>query len=420
MPGSKRTLNFTRASIDALPGVATRTYFNDTAVRGLQLQVTPGGAKSFKVYKRVNGRPQRLHLGTYPDLNPAQARRLAQQALGQIAAGEDPTAVRRAARTRGTTLADAVEDFFATRALKPKTRYDYEKAMARGFPDWMRRPLTEISKEAVVRRFSKLTDERGPADANLCMRILRSVLNFARAYYETPQGESLLPENPVARLTQARAWHRPKRRRTVIHRDDLRAWLEAVDSLRDDAEPTAWAVADWLTLLLFTGLRRTEGLALRWADVDLRGGTLTIPEPKNHEPHQLPLPRFVHSRLEARRRANPRDLYVFQRRIPVDGEPAPLTEPRAYLQRVKARSGVNFSPHDLRRTFATVAEGAEISPYALKRLLNHKLGQDVTAGYIVTDVERLRAPMARIETVLLEAAGLSPPEQPRGSAHGER
>ena len=55
----------------------------------------------------------------------------------------------------------------------------------------------------------------------------------------------------------------------------------------------------------------------------------------------------------------------------------------------------------LRRTFITVAEGLDVSAYALKRLVNHKMTGDVTAGYIVHDVERLRAPMQRVTDHLL-------------------
>ncbi|RLA10769.1 MAG: integrase, partial [Gammaproteobacteria bacterium] len=66
------------------------------------------------------------------------------------------------------------------------------------------------------------------------------------------------------------------------------------------------------------------------------------------------------------------------------------------MAKVVERSGVAFTLHDLRRTFITIAESLDISAYALKRLLNHKMTNDVTAGYIITDVERLREPMQRI------------------------
>ena len=57
--------------------------------------------------------------------------------------------------------------------------------------------------------------------------------------------------------------------------------------------------------------------------------------------------------------------------------------------------------HDLRRTFITIAESLDIPAYALKRLLNHKTANDVTAGYIITDVERLRRPMQQITDHIL-------------------
>ena len=63
-------------------------------------------------------------------------------------------------------------------------------------------------------------------------------------------------------------------------------------------------------------------------------------------------------------------------------------------------------PHDRPRPFAPFAKRLDIPAYALKRLLNHKMSADVTAGYIVPDVERLREPMEKIERFILKAAGV--------------
>ena len=54
----------------------------------------------------------------------------------------------------------------------------------------------------------------------------------------------------------------------------------------------------------------------------------------------------------------------------------------------------------------TAIENVLISAHALKRLLNHATGSDVTAGYIVIDVERLREPMQKITDFILKAAGV--------------
>src|SRR5205814_530180 len=63
--------------------------------------------------------------------------------------------------------------------------------------------------------------------------------------------------------------------------------------------------------------------------------------------------------------------------------------------------GIDWQPHDTRRTFARVAESLDISRYALKSLLNHSQPKDDQTGhYIEIEVERLREPMERITAAL--------------------
>ena len=49
-----------------------------------------------------------------------------------------------------------------------------------------------------------------------------------------------------------------------------------------------------------------------------------------------------------------------------------MDAPTKHIRRIVATSGVSFCLHDLRRTFATIAESLDLSGYALKRLLNHE------------------------------------------------
>src|SRR5216110_743226 len=76
-----------------------------------------------------------------------------------------------------------------------------------------------------------------------------------------------------------------------------------------------------------------------------------------------------------------------------------------------AKSGVPFSPHDLRRTFASIVSrlGDHLSYYTTKRLLNHRTS-DVTQGYIQFDLEQLRSAMQAVEDFVLKHIGNS--EQP--------
>jgi len=229
------------------------------------------------------------------------------------------------------------------------------------------------------------------------MRFLRALFNFAIAQYEDGSGHSVLRENPVMRLTQTRAWYRVDRRQTAIKPHQLSPWYEALMSLKQDQISSQSAmVADYLLFLLFTGLRRQEAATLKWSNIDLDDRSFTLTDTKNREPLTLPLTDFVFDLLQSRKAATDSE-YVFAG----NGKAGYLIEPRRQVQKVTELSGVSFTLHDLRRTFITVAESIDISAYALKRLVNHKMTNDVTAGYIVSDVERLRKPMEQISIQLL-------------------
>ena len=69
---------------------------------------------------------------------------------------------------------------------------------------------------------------------------------------------------------------------------------------------------------------------------------------------------------------------------------------------VVAISGVPFSPHDLRRTFASIVNrlSDRLSYYTTKRLLNHRTS-DVTQGYVQFDLEQLRSATQAVEDFVL-------------------
>jgi hypothetical protein len=73
-----------------------------------------------------------------------------------------------------------------------------------------------------------------------------------------------------------------------------------------------------------------------------------------------------------------------------------IVDPTHAISRIAETIGHHFILHDLRRVFLTTAEKLEIPHYALKKLANHVSSNDVTAGYIVVDVERLRGYMSKI------------------------
>lgn len=388
-------INLTKNLIETLKPSANgkRLYLYDSKIPGFGLSITSTGTKSFLVYKKLKGKPQRFTLGQFPELSVEQARKEAQKLLGKIATGIDPIAEKQTQKLKVITLKEVFEDYLKARKdLKRRTKYDYERFVYHTvFAKWQNKPLLFITKDKVVSLHSSVGEERGTAYANSSMRLLRALFNFAAGQYEDAQGQSLILDNPVRRLSQTRAWYRTKRRETLIEGHQLPAWHQAVMELENDI------VRDYLLLILLTGLRRNEAAKLEKTHIDLKSKILVIGDPKNRQTHRLPLTNYLYDLLKHRIDSSPNE-YVF----PGNGKEGYLIEPRKQMAKIIEKTGIQFTVHDLRRTFITIAESLDIPAYALKRLLNHKTTSDVTAGYIVMDVERLRKPMNKISAYIFK------------------
>ena len=134
---------------------------------------------------------------------------------------------------------------------------------------------------------------------------------------------------------------------------------------------------DFLLIAILTGMRRSEVAGLEWANIDLDGRTLTVSRTKNGDALILPLSTPLFDILLARRDNNPEATFVF----PGVGVTGHLVEMKSFIARVVRTSGVPFFLHDLRRTYATVAESLDISHLSLKYLLNHRC-TDITGRYV--------------------------------------
>lgn len=403
-----QSVRLTQKLVETLPPPeAGQAFFRDSNTRGFGLRITAAGARSFILERRIEGKVKRLTIGRVGEINLAQARIKAQGFIGQVALGVNPIEEKERERVSKITLAQVFEEFKRVRTqLKPHTVYDYGRTLKIALGDWQNRPILTISKDMVAARHRDLGEASGHAYANQTMRTLRSLFNFAIANLEDGYGGRIVTSNPVDRLTQNRAWFRDKRRRTVIKVPDLPAWFAAVRKLKASDEPMAQTVADYLVFLILTGLRRNEAARLTWDRVDLREASIFIADTKNSDPHCLPIGQHLLALLKTRFE-HATSAFVF----PGEGPSGYLIEPKRHMARVMADSGLTFILHDLRRTFITVAEAIDTSPYTIKRLANHRVHMDVTQRYIVSDLERLRAPMQRIEDFILKAAGLVPSAQ---------
>jgi len=389
-------ITISKARVDKIPLTESgQSLYWDAKLPGFGLRVGRV-QKTYIVQKKIRSKTVRFSIGSHGQITPEQARKEAIRRLADMTRGKNPVDQKRQAIATSITLEEVFNAFMKTRGenLTPKTAYLYESIMNTCFADWLKKEITGISKDMISRRHAKIGSERGKAHANGSMRVLRAVFNYAMGEYEDSRGESLIHENPVRRLSQTRAWFKISRRDDYIKANELRAFFDAVESLESDI------VRDYLLVLLFTGLRRNEAAQLKWSDVDFSAKTIKITDTKNREPLNLPLSDYLYDLLRRRSETVSGD-YVF----PGNGAAGHIIEPKRQFKKIREAVNHKITLHGLRRTFITIADSIDLPLYAIKRLVNHKMSGDVTAGYIVSDVERLREPARKIADFILLKAG---------------
>lgn len=375
-------------------------FVYDKSLKGFGLRLSKE-TKCFIAERRLNGKTRRITIGPYPQLSVEKARKAAHVTIGELVQGIDRAAEREKAAAKAVSLGEAYKVFKQARKdLKENTIGNYDYSINRLLGDWINKPWIDITPMMVMKRHAEI-GKKSPVMANSVMRTLSAVINFAMTYWADEAGNPPIPICPTTILSRAKAWFPETPRSRIVKVGQLAPWWSAVQGLDDEV------VRDFLITVLLTGLRRTEAAALPLANVDFEQRTITVSLTKNGKTHVLPIPNHLYVVLK-RRTEKAVNQYVF----PSDDRLSHINTFSRYIDAVVKRSGVPFSCHDLRRTFATIADSLEISANAVKRLLNHSTAGDVTlTHYVHMDVERLRTPMQRIEDFILKSAGVVPSAQ---------
>ncbi|EIC29142.1 MULTISPECIES: integrase arm-type DNA-binding domain-containing protein [Methylomicrobium] len=169
-------LNFTQKRIAELPiPESGRLEYYDSGCPKLTCRVSSTGVKSFVLLKWTGRTAQRVTLGRFPDLTVDDARWMARDALGEFAQGVNPTEEKRKQRHRNITLQELLDKYLADKTdLREASVLDYTKKIKQGFPDWLDKPISEITRDKVLAQRTKLT---GGRDNKL--RVLRLLKNTA-------------------------------------------------------------------------------------------------------------------------------------------------------------------------------------------------------------------------------------------------
>lgn len=392
---SENGFNFTKAAIDGLPlpPAGKRMYYYDKAVRGLAVCVTSTGRKSFYVYRRMgeDKQPQRVLIGQFPDVTIEQARKRAEKENAAIAEGHDPSAER--AKKRAEWTFEELFNWYIDAHAKIRKR-SWERDQA-NYDNHLKEPLgalpnTRVTKALVRETHMAIRKKAGPYCANRMLALISVVFSKAIAHEYHPG------PNPAAGIECFPEESRD-RRLTAEEMPRLLAALEV------EANET---VRDFIYMLLFTGARRDNVLAMRWEEIDFTARTWRIPMTKNGKPQIVPLEEPELALLRRRKESTNGKPWVFPGRK--DTKTGHLENPYEGWYRILERAEIEgLRLHDLRRSLGSWMVDTGASLPVIGQTLHHQSLQ-TTQVYARLSQDPVRQAKSKAIQAILASAKKEP------------
>ena len=419
---SRVRLTAGRVESFACPAGKSQAFLWDTEAPSLLLRATPTGRKTYAFEGRLNGSTVRVNIGTAADWSLGDARKRAAELKQLVDSGQDPREIerqqqaereaqRQQEQAKAVTVGEAWADYLEERRPHWGERhYDDHLRLSKagGEKAKNRREGTTISgplHPLLSLRLADLTTEHveawaaeqaksRPTVARLAWRCLKAFMNWCA---EHPTFASVMTSTNPAKTKKAReALGKAKVKQDALQREQLPAWFDAVGKLHNPV------VAAYLQILLLTGARPGEVLALRWEDVNMKWRGLTIRDKVEGE-RVIPLTPYVHHLLAALPRRNE---WVFASpRSDREGAHMTRLDPM-HAAACKVAGIEDLTLHGLRRSFKSLTEGLETPTGVVAQIMGHKPSATAEKHYTVRPLDLLRLHHERIEAWMLEQAGV--------------
>ncbi len=313
----EKTFNFTKTEIQKLPpplkGMDT---YKDTKEKGLSLYITPAGAITFFVRKRINGRDERIKIGSFPDISIEQARKKALEIKAKVADGQNPNLEKHKMRAE-ITFGELFNEYLNKYSKRHKKSWQYDQREVNKYlSHWFKRKISTISQYEVRSLHDKIHDQNGLYQANRILERIRGIFNKAIEW----GWEGRNPAQGIKKF-------REKSRDRFIQPDELPLLFKALEV---EENKTA---KDYILISLMTGARKSNVLAMKWDEISWDRAEWRIPDTKNGEPVTVPLIAQAIELLEKRKRLT-NSPWVF----PSDIGTGHLADPKKAWERVRLRA----------------------------------------------------------------------------------
>lgn len=350
-------------------------------VAGLNLQITPTGARSWRLLAMVGGKRREMGLGSYPEVSLKDAREAARRARNAIKDGRDPIGERQAARQaikaateKLTTFRQAADAFLSAHEAgwkNPKHRQQWENTLeSYAYPVIGDLAVGDIELAHILKILEPIWTDKTETATRVRGRI-EQILDAAsaRGQIDAPWQNPARWRGLLDKLLPAPTKLKKVQHHKALPVDEVAAFMTRLKS-QDGMGARAVEFA------ILTAARSGEVRGATWAEIDLDKALWVVPADrmKMKREHRVPLSSDAVALLKALPRiaGSP---YVFP--AARGGMLSDMT-----LSAVTRRMKVEAVPHGFRSTFRDwTAERTAYPSEVCEMALAHAVGNKVEAAY---------------------------------------
>lgn len=342
----------------------------DGALPGFGLRVRPTGHKTFIAKFRVKGASpaqRKVVIGSAAHIKCTDARNEAQTLMAKARLGIDPTGRDKKNKDAPITLSEFWTQYDRDHiaAHKKSSSADEDRRLARCFllPQMGDIRLEEIDAPRIRALHSALRET--PTQANRVLALVSSMISKATKWGVLPHRP-----NPCCLID--------KYKETPCERFLSETELARLMATLDQHAMLNPVFANAIRLILFTGMRKSEALTLKWSEVDLAQGRINFDDSKTGKKSvplndaTLALLDGIYNTIDLTETPDP--VYVFPGRDTVTGDRSThAVGIQKFWERVRHDAQIDdVRIHDLRHSFASFAAANGVSLPVIGGLLGHK------------------------------------------------
>jgi integrase len=344
---------------------------------GLGLRISPAGRKSFIYMYRFQGRPRMMTLGPYPRIGLARARSMAAESHEKLTHDIDPGAehTEKKKQERGApTIRTLAEEYLNLWAKPRKKSWKEDERIIQKdvIPNWGRLKAKNLKRRDILLLIDSIIQRGSPISANRTLAVVRRMLNFAVE-------RGIIDATPCVSV---KAPGKENRRDRVLNESEIRQFWSGL-------EKTSMSIAIQLVLKfqLATGQRKGEIVTACWDEINDGWWTIPKEKSKNGLPHRVPITAIAKTLLSEIKTLAGDSPWLFPSQRRKGRHLTPESVDHALRLNLNFLEIEELTPHDLRRTTASMIAGLGTDRIVLKKILNHVDG-DITGVYDLHGYDR--------------------------------